>query len=54
MTALLRQILFDDTLAGSLAAHGLETIRSRHTCSHRIDELLSIAGSFQPELQEQA
>jgi spore maturation protein CgeB len=29
-------------LRRSLAASGLETIRNRHTCSHRVDELLSI------------
>jgi spore maturation protein CgeB len=28
--------------ARSLAAHGLRTIRARHTCSHRARELLSI------------
>lgn len=32
----------DDTLRKSLARHGLETIRRRHTCAHRVDELLSI------------
>ena len=29
-------------LAASLAACGLETIRARHTCRHRVDELLAI------------
>ena len=29
-------------LAKSLAASGLETIRQRHTCAHRVDELLTI------------
>ena len=24
------------------AQHGLNTIRSRHTCAHRVDELLAI------------
>jgi spore maturation protein CgeB len=27
------------------AADGLETIRARHTCAHRVDELLEIAGT---------
>jgi spore maturation protein CgeB len=29
-------------LRASLVRHGLETIRSRHTCDHRADELLAI------------
>jgi spore maturation protein CgeB len=32
----------DKDLRQSLTAHGLETIKARHTCSHRVDELLSI------------
>jgi spore maturation protein CgeB len=35
-------LLQDDAMAQELAASGLETIRSRHTCAHRVDELLSI------------
>jgi spore maturation protein CgeB len=38
----LRAILNDSELAASLAASGLETIRNRHTCRHRVDELLGI------------
>ncbi|MCU1233255.1 MAG: hypothetical protein JWP63_1222 [Candidatus Solibacter sp.] len=45
MTASLRRILSDATLARELAAHGLATIRARHTCAHRADELLAIAAS---------
>ena len=29
-------------------APGLETIRRRHTCAHRVDELLRIAGELEP------
>ena len=32
----------DPALRRSLAASGLETIRARHTCAHRADELLAI------------
>ena len=32
----------DPTLRARLAAHGLATIRARHTCAHRADELLGI------------
>lgn len=42
MTELLRQVLADEALARSLAAHGLETIRARHSCGHRVDQLLDI------------
>jgi spore maturation protein CgeB len=38
----LRAILGDPALARSLAAAGLETIASRHTCRHRVDELLDV------------
>lgn len=33
-------------LRASLAASGLETIRARHTCAHRADELLAIAATL--------
>jgi spore maturation protein CgeB len=35
-------VLNDAELANSLAANGLETIRARHTCAHRVDELLTL------------
>ena len=38
----LRQVLSDPPLVESLAKSGLEPIRSRHRCSHRVDELLPI------------
>lgn len=41
MTELLKQVLSDTALAQSLRRSGLETIRARHTCSHRVDELLT-------------
>jgi len=44
MIGQLRTVLSDATLAGDLAASGLETIRARHTCAHRTQELLEIAG----------
>ena len=42
MTAQLELLLRDRDFARSLAASGLETIRQRHTCAHRVDELLTI------------
>ncbi len=43
----LRDILHDHALASSLAAHGRETILARHTCAHRVDELVAIVGALQ-------
>jgi spore maturation protein CgeB len=43
MVSHLDAVLSDDALARRLAASGLETILARHTCAHRVDELLAIA-----------
>jgi spore maturation protein CgeB len=43
----LRAVLHDAGLATSLARHGLETIRARHSCAHRVDELLQILTTLQ-------
>jgi spore maturation protein CgeB len=42
MTRLLDDVLHDPALAASLRAHGLATIHARHTCGHRVDELLEV------------
>jgi spore maturation protein CgeB len=42
MKARLRDVLSDPDLAASLARSGRETLMARHTCRHRVDELLSI------------
>ncbi len=44
----LRWILSDPETARALAAHGLETIRARHTCAHRAAELLNIYQEARP------
>jgi spore maturation protein CgeB len=44
----LRAILEDEGLTRSLAESGLETIRSRHTCAHRAEELLRIHAELEP------
>jgi spore maturation protein CgeB len=46
MTAHLRDLRHQPDLRAALAASGLETIRSRHTCAHRIDELLAIVATL--------
>lgn len=53
MQRALRAVLDDPELAESLARHGRETVLARHTCAHRVDELLAIdaglaAGSTLP------
>jgi spore maturation protein CgeB len=42
MSDALEKILTEDELARELATNGLNTILSRHTCAHRVDELLGI------------
>lgn len=42
MTAALRAIRHDPDLRAALVRHGLATIEARHTCAHRVDELLAI------------
>ncbi|HYH08820.1 MAG TPA: glycosyltransferase [Thermoanaerobaculia bacterium] len=39
-------VLQDRDLARSLAAHGLKTINTRHTCAHRVTQLLGITHSL--------
>jgi spore maturation protein CgeB len=43
MTTQLHAVLNNPGLSRRLAESGMATIRARHTCSHRADELLSIA-----------
>jgi spore maturation protein CgeB len=38
----LRDLLHDADLPEALARHALHTIRERHSCAHRVDELLAI------------
>jgi spore maturation protein CgeB len=46
MTRAVRDVLVDRDLAASLAAHGLDTIRARHTCAHRVNELMTIVNEL--------
>jgi spore maturation protein CgeB len=46
MRRAMRALAADDGLRRELAAHGRATILSRHTCAHRVDELLAILGSL--------
>ena len=45
----LRALFSDEALGDAVAAHGLRTILSRHTCGHRVDELLKIYAQLGPQ-----
>lgn len=49
----LHDVLNDAALAQSLSSSGLETIRARHTCAHRVDELLAIYDVMKPMTPEE-
>ncbi|MEA2779910.1 MAG: hypothetical protein QOK29_1454 [Rhodospirillaceae bacterium] len=45
-------LMHDPDRRAYLAANGLARIRARHTCAHRVDELLQIVESLRPTLQQ--
>jgi spore maturation protein CgeB len=45
----LKAVLADADVARSIAQHGRRTILSRHSCSHRVDELLAIYDEIAPQ-----
>jgi spore maturation protein CgeB len=46
MRAHLSHLFRDPGFAAELAAQGLATVRARHTCAHRVDELFAILGEL--------
>jgi spore maturation protein CgeB len=48
MQSHLRAIVHEPTLARALAEHGRRTVLARHTCSHRVNELLDIYAGIAP------
>jgi spore maturation protein CgeB len=46
MKGLVNQVLNDRFLANELAINGLTTIFEKHTCTHRVDELMTIYGEL--------
>jgi spore maturation protein CgeB len=51
----LRDLLHDKALADEVSSQGLRTVRARHSCAHRVDELLSMhAGIHPPPAAEHA
>lgn len=52
MVRRLRDVLADRALAASLREHGLQTIASRHTCAHRVRQLLAIIDRVRDTIRE--
>lgn len=50
MAAQMKRVLLDPALANDLSRSGWETIAARHTCRHRVDELLAILAQLRGEL----
>lgn len=48
----LRALIADERQRRALAAHGLRTIRARHTCAHRVNELLAIYAELEAAAEE--
>lgn len=48
----LKALAGDPALRASLIANGLETIRARHGCAHRVDQLLAIVEAMSAPLPE--
>jgi spore maturation protein CgeB len=49
MRRLMRALLSDERSARAMADHGRRTILARHTCVHRVNELLSIVAELEAE-----
>jgi spore maturation protein CgeB len=54
MRVLLDRVLRDRELARHLAQHGRRTVLERHTCGHRVDELLAVAAELGVETTQVA
>ena len=52
MKQLIQKVLSEPEFAEELAINGLATIRQRHTCAHRVDELLKIYAELVTETHE--
>ena len=51
MQSFIQDVLHDPALAQSMIVSGLETILARHTCRHRVDQLLAIYAAEQSKGQ---
>jgi spore maturation protein CgeB len=52
-TAALRLLTHDPDFASALGNAGLRAIRARHTCAHRVEELLAIIDNLKPQTNVQ-
>jgi spore maturation protein CgeB len=52
MKQLIGKVLTDPLFAEDLAANGRNTISARHTCAHRVDELLAIFAELAKETRQ--
>lgn len=48
MTKRLKMLVNEPETARALVEHGLETVRARHTCAHRVDELMGVWEEIRP------
>jgi spore maturation protein CgeB len=48
MTAAISHVLRDGAFAAELTRVGLGAVRSRHTCRHRVEELLALVSQYRP------
>ncbi len=54
MKQILREVLNKPSLAEELTRNGLATIEQKHTCAHRVDELLGISAQLAKETKQLA
>jgi len=54
MEAAMRTLRNDRAMAAELAAQGRATVLARHTCAHRVDELMAILARLRAGSQESA
>jgi spore maturation protein CgeB len=52
MTRHLQSLMRDESKRQRLATHGLATIRERHTCAHRVDQLMAIYAQLRAERRD--
>jgi spore maturation protein CgeB len=50
----LKTLRDDADLRAAIAAHGIDTIRRRHTCGHRVDELFAILRQLGQDSRQEA
>jgi spore maturation protein CgeB len=48
MRRMLRDLLHDPAMAHAISSHGLRTVHARHSCAHRVDELLALHAGIHP------